>query len=69
MEKIVNPTRTDQAEIDAILEIPNRRARSRAILEHTRRLKAESRTRIQALLLADGFTPRSLRPQQARRAA
>lgn len=67
MEKIANPTRTSQAELDTILEIPNRRARSRAILEHTRRQMAESRTRVQAMLLADGFTPRSLR--QAMRSA
>ncbi len=61
MEKIANPTRTSQAELDAILEIPNRPARFRAILEHTRRQMAESRSRVQALLLADGFTPRNLR--------
>lgn len=61
MEKIANPTGTGQPEIDAILEIPSRCARSRAILEHTRQLKAASRARVQAMLLTDGFTPRSLR--------
>lgn len=69
MEKIANPTRTGQAKIDAILEIPNRRARSRAILEHTRCLKAESRARVQQMLIEAGFIPRSLRHRMERRAA
>ena len=54
MEKIANPTHSSQTE-------------SKAILEHTRRLMAESRAPVQAMVLADGFTPRSLR--QARRLA
>lgn len=71
MKKIAQTQNPRQSQIEEILSITDPRTRSRAILEHTRRLVAESRARVQAMLLADGFTPRSLRrtSRQARRAA
>lgn len=71
MEKIAQTQNSRQSQIEEILSITDRRTRSRAIVEHTRQLKAASRARVQAMLLADGFTPRSLHhvSRQARRAA
>lgn len=51
MKKIANPTRTRQADLDNILDTPDPRQRSHAILEHTRWQMEESHARIRVMLL------------------